>query len=271
MKKIVVPVDFSEDSIKAVNVAINIAKQNKEIEVKLVHINTFLAEPGLNVDTAMKILNEHKNEMLSSIRKVKNMFKGTNVKVHSQIEVDAFVSQGVVNIAKDYEADLIIMGTLGSNTLIKKIIGSNTLSVIDQTEIPVLVVRTDLLDYNIKDILFVSEENQGINVSYLDKAKKFASDINASIKILVVKNITTNIQEEVNSINHIGDISIEYINSSETLVNVLNDYIERKAPYGLIAMPTLKYGFFEKLWNTEDINALVNKAHFPLLLYPYNK
>ncbi|MBP1926590.1 nucleotide-binding universal stress UspA family protein [Sedimentibacter acidaminivorans] len=149
MKKILVPIDGSKASRKAAEQAISIAKQFGS-EVKLVTVVNLPSEEkyaffGVNVQNAFYA---NRKEMLKElITQESKMLKSIiNTLDYADIKLDKIVLEGVayeqiLNLSKEENFDLIVMGRRGFSHIERFFIGSVTQRVISDAHCPVLVVN----------------------------------------------------------------------------------------------------------------------------------
>ncbi len=140
MKKIVVPVDFSQHSEYAMEVAANIAKKHNS-EIIAVHMMG-LSEAVVTRDESkevfeamyyMKLAEKRFDEFLDKVylEGVKVTDTVHNYKNFSELN----------DLAQEFHADLIVMGSHGRSGLKEVFVGSNTEKVVRTSEIPVLVIK----------------------------------------------------------------------------------------------------------------------------------
>lgn len=154
MKKIVVPVDFSDYSEHALKVASNIAKI-KSAELVVVHMmglsDAVLPKDNSNSMEGMfyiKLTQKRFEEFLD-----KDYLKG--VTVH-QVVRNYKVFSELDDVAKEHHADLIVMGSHGSSGLSEMFVGSNTEKVVRTADTPVLVIK-ESLDFDLKTAVFACD------------------------------------------------------------------------------------------------------------------
>lgn len=184
MKKIIVPVDFSEHSDYAMEVAANLAKtHNAEIlALHMLEISDMLVSASAVKEYSetllfMKMAKKRFEEFLD-----KEYLKG--VKVTDIVQYHKVFSE-VNETAIKHNADLIIMGSHGASGLKEFFIGSNAEKVIRHAEIPVLIIKERISDYSIKKVLFAS--NFDINeVGGFIKTQLFFKKMNVEMKFLYV-------------------------------------------------------------------------------------
>lgn len=192
MKTILVPTDFSEQALNALDLAAQIAKKS-EAKIILTHViegarsfssfNT-MGEGGSPVGEdafLIKRLVEAHEKNLSDLKE-SPMLEGlqveTRVKVGSPYES---ISQAV----SDDEADLVVMGTKGSSGLDEVLIGSNTEKVVRYASCPVITVKNKVALTSIESIVFATDlsDNQDRLVS---KVKDMQKMLNAKLHLLKV-------------------------------------------------------------------------------------
>lgn len=158
--KIVVPTDFSESSVKALNFAVQIAKKTNAV-ILLHHIiegfqdrrmyGSMQPSPEEKMLMSLMDIAAHKkiNEMIASLQ-------AEGVEINVSVDVGSVYTSIAEKIASD-DVDLIVLGSHGHSQLDKKYLGSNSHKVIRNTHHPVVVVEGDANLDNIKNIVFASE------------------------------------------------------------------------------------------------------------------
>ena len=176
MKKILVPIDFSENSKNALRVAAGIAlKSGAALEMLHVNLAAIYSAPLSEYVAAPTIILEDEKyaaEAAEELEKLKTAqfssgeFK--NVKVTARIS-DGFLHSTVKSVCEDDDIDLVVMGTTGSSGLGEFLLGSNTEKVIRTSPCPILAVPEKTKEFNPKVILLPSTlkpEQKGV-FSYL--------------------------------------------------------------------------------------------------------
>ncbi|MDQ7918666.1 universal stress protein [Mesonia sp. MT50] len=184
MKKIVVPVDFSEHSEYAMQVAANIAKKHNA-EIIAVHM-LGLSDNMINRDEAkqtqeamfyMRLAEKRFGEFLN-----KDYLEG--VKVTDTVH-DYKVFTELNQVALDFGADLIIMGSHGSSGLKEVFVGSNTEKVVRTSEIPVLVIKGRHENFTFKSGIFACDFLKNSVVPY-QKAKRMFDTLEIQMQMLYI-------------------------------------------------------------------------------------
>ncbi len=207
VQKILVPIDFSEASLNALNTAIFMA-QRQHAQIILFHVvNTYSILPNPDHDIIYdsnleKLLDEH----LKNIRKLAD-------KITNQYFVDcrAFIRTGLVSseilrASIDFYADIIVLSTYSTSSTNNHFrIGSNTLSVIKNANCPVLTVPPEQKFEKFSTILYPIRPVKGALEQY-DLAKTILRENKAE---LIVVGMVDNTHKE----------SFELLNQETALLN----------------------------------------------------
>ncbi len=172
MKKIIVPVDFSEHSEYALKTAAKLAKKNNA-EILALHMLEMsdimlTASDGLQYEKAVYFykLSEQKFEKFIEKDYLKDI-KVTPIIKHFKVF-------GEVNdVAHKHDADLIVMGSHGSSGVKEFFIGSNTERVVRNSDVPVLVVKSSGIDVNFEKVVFACDFAEESIKPYINAVKLF--------------------------------------------------------------------------------------------------
>ena len=187
MKKILVPVDFSEVSEAAARFAIDLAKENN---ASVTFLNS--AEINYFADYHFPVYSNAKlmvTEVVESIqRQMDRMVKEYAVK---GIEIIGKVSpltlmESIKNEIKESEIDLCVVGTTGSSGLEEFFVGSNTEKIVRQVNCPVISIpRASSVDA-IKKIL-VPIDLREIRATFLAEVRVLQKLFNCNLEFVWVK------------------------------------------------------------------------------------
>ncbi|MBO9700302.1 MAG: universal stress protein [Sporocytophaga sp.] len=200
MERILVPVDFSIYSQKAIEAAAYIALQ-KNCEVKLLHvvqqvyvpkIGSFgdpLFEDELQMDYQARIM-EVKQRLLKGFE---DRLKSKGVKCSGDI-VQGKVSKEVLLHAAEEDIDLIIVGKKGESDFEEVLFGSTTLKLIRKSNIPLLILKNTEAAFKIKTIVFASNFEEPVH-KIITKVKSMSQAFGADLHFLKVNTPSGNIPE----------------------------------------------------------------------------
>jgi len=273
MKKILVPVDFSKEAKYACKVAATIAKKTKS-EIILLHmldIPSKIIDPlnsngmrgGAQSIAYMKAIHR-KFEKYKALPFFKGIKLTEDVKFHKAFE-------GVIQESKKHKVDLIIMGSQGATGLKEMIVGSNTEKVVRSSDIPVLVIKHDVENFAIKNILFASDFSAKSKKNF-KKVINFAKLFNAKINLLFVNTIhnfetSRESQKKLNAFVKNLDFkhSINICNDKTVEEGILNYGRENNSD--IIAINTHGRSGLSQLFNESISKELANHALRPVITF----
>ncbi|MFK2819950.1 universal stress protein [Flavobacteriaceae sp. LMIT009] len=184
MEKIIVPIDFSEHSEYALRTAAGLAKKYN-VEVLALHMLE-LSDALLTRTEAheqrkaiffLELAKKRFDEFLEKdyLKEIKVVPIVKHFKVFSEVN----------DVAKEHDADLIIMGSHGASGFKEFFVGSNTERVVRNAEIPVLVVKNEIKDFNLDTVVFATDFDEENVRPYLNATKMF-DVLGAKLKLLYV-------------------------------------------------------------------------------------
>ena len=141
-KRILVPVDGSPTSNAGLDEALKLARSDRA-QIRLVHIIddtvAFNTGDGAGVNYVLDALRKSAEEVLSSSTE-----RARRAKLQPETELienaTGRVADAIVDRAKRWRADLIVMGTHGRRGFNRLLIGSNAELVVRHSAVPVLLV-----------------------------------------------------------------------------------------------------------------------------------
>lgn len=273
MKNILVPTDFSDQAEKALKVAAQLAKKfNGEIFLlHMLELPLQLIDPigggNQNIPEAlffMKLAHQRFTKIMKE-----PYLKG--IKVHETVEFHrAF--DGIMEISKEKNCDLIVMGSHGASGFQEMFIGSNTEKVVRHSEIPVLVIKNQIPDFDIEDFVFATDANLQ-HRHILNKAVTFADKLNAKFHLLFV-NTPNDFMTSEEASEKIREFA-EEITSENYKIHIYNDIsvekgilnFAKKLDAGLLGIGTHGRKGIAHFFNGSISEDLVNHANRPVVTF----
>ncbi|PCH52567.1 MAG: universal stress protein UspA [Flavobacteriaceae bacterium] len=231
MKNILVPIDFSDQAKYAAKVATDIAKvtNSKVFLLHMLELPTGVVDPSSfgntnNNPTTLLFLNRA-YEKFEDFKKLP-FFEGIEVADSVQFHK---AYDGIIDESKKQSIDLIVMGSKGTSGLEEMLVGSNTEKVVRNSNVPVLVVKSDIDHFKIENIVFASNFEQKSKVTF-QNILNFAALFNARIHLLKINTIhnfeTTKESSDAirNFINEfdLGDYTLNIYNDVSIEAGILN-------------------------------------------------
>ena len=275
MKKILVPVDFSECSEYALEVAFNLAKKY-DAEIIALHM---LGIP----DTVLTSSNS--KEMLEGMYYLKLAEKRFKEFLDKDYLEGITITDSVYSyknfnelntVALENKADLIIMGSHGSSGLSEVFVGSNTEKVVRNSDIPVLVVKKESKNFNAENAVFACDFTEENINAFKNAMKLFNSLTNAKVKLLYINLPGQNYRstKEIDARVH------NFLNKADALnlldqVDYYNDYTveegiynySNKAGVDIIALPTHGRRGLAHFFAGSISEDLVNHSNIPVITF----
>jgi nucleotide-binding universal stress UspA family protein len=179
-KKIIVPCDFSKTAENAVKHAAFIAAYTKG-ELILVYVQ----KKNDLLDILLPAFNIKKPSAVSDILSEKLSVEAARIQKEYAVKTIPVFSTGnitteIANLTDEFEADLIIMGTQGSDSKNEGFLGSNTYRTINKCSVPVLTVSSNPSKKGFETILLpidLSAHTRQKVTSAIQMAKLFTSHI----------------------------------------------------------------------------------------------
>lgn len=208
-KIILVPVDFSEQSIVALEHAEVIAKTIGS-ELILLHV---VNEQGFL--TSIFTSEDQEKVQTEVWKRIGNL--GLEVEKRSGIRATSMVSKGsiyeeVVRVAELTGANFIVMGTNGSDSIRKRFIGSNALRVVRESRVPVITIKGKPKHTGFRRIVLpldLSKETR----EKVNMAVSLSRYFQAEIKVVSV--LLTDDEEVLNRLNQILNQVSEFLDKAE--------------------------------------------------------
>ena len=141
ISKILVGVDGSEESLHAVDYAVDAAQK---YDAEVIALNVILSYMTIFGPAIPRYMSELKQEAQSYLDKVKEKTKtirNNRLRLRTEIVEAASAVSGVVDFAEKEKADLIIVGTRGRSGFTKLLLGSVASGVVTYAHCPVMVVK----------------------------------------------------------------------------------------------------------------------------------
>lgn len=180
MKRILVPTDFSEPSMEAFKMALNLAAVNHG-EVIVFHAIYIPGGAHLSYDPLL--MAEFEKDTEKEFKKMKKNSKDL-ARVNFEMVYDDVLS-AVKKITEKKKVDLVVMGTTGISRIQEMIIGSNTEKVVRHSSVPVLAVHKAVEVSTIKNILLPTNLSLK-QTKFIHKVKELQEFFGATLNILLI-------------------------------------------------------------------------------------
>lgn len=279
--KILVPVDFSEQSLIALEQSYNLAREYNA-EITLLNV---VDEGGMLAKFFSK---EQHEDMKKSIQKqLDDLAKDAEKK--SGLKFNTLVAKGHIydkinEVADLINATMIIMGTNGDGNLKKRFIGSNALRVVRESKVPVITIRGKHHRKGCKNIVLpldLSKETREKVSKAIELSHHFGGATIRVVSVLftadefVVNRITRQLGQvkaflEKENIECTAEI-IKGIKGEETLAQNILEYAN-KVEGDLILIMTQQEVDFTQYFIGSSAQEIINHSTIPVMsILPQHK
>ena len=272
--KILVPIDFSEQSLIALEQSYNLAREY-HAEITLLNVieeNSMLAKlfSSEQQDDFRKKVQEQLDTLAESVTKKSKIIVNTLVAKGS-------VYEKIAEVADLINATMIVMGSNGDGGLKKRFIGSNALRVVRESNIPVITIKGKHHRNGCRNIILpldLSKETREKVTKAIELSKLFHGSIIRVVSVLfttdefVVNKLTRQLGQvksflEKEGIECTAEI-VKGIKGEETLAQNVLEYAERSKG-DLILIMTQQEVDFTKYFIGSSAQEIINDSSIPVM------
>lgn len=275
MKNILLPTDFSKNSINAICYALEFLKA-KKCQFYILNVqkaSSFITDDMMVVNSSTTIyktlINAAKKSIDNIVSTIKEEFDNKNHQFHSIVDYDNFIDS-INQVCEKHDIDLIIMGTKGASGLEKVLFGSNTVRVMQRCIKPVLAIPNGYRFKKLENIVFATTNSKILTKEELDILNRIVTSNNASLKILHLadqNHLVYDAYDNVDFLNiNFSNPKHEFIDTSNSeMFSAVHAFIE-KNDINMLAIMNKKHSFLERLFKTHSVERFAFKMDIPLLV-----
>ena len=236
MKKVIVPIDFSEHSEHALKAAALLSQRN-QIEIVALHM----------LDLSVVSLSESASDLQAQSvfylklaeKKFRTFLKKEYLKdIKVTPIIKHYLSFKEINtIAEEEKADLIIMSSHGASGIKELFLGSNTEKVVRHSTVPVLILKEELFDLNFEDVVYACDFSEKSIPAY-KKALKLMEFLGAELHLLYV-NLPN---DKFKTSSQMQEMAVKFLTKANQNINKLKDITfecEHTIEKGILKFSTL--------------------------------
>lgn len=273
MKKILVPIDFSDTANNAFVYALEMAKV---YEAKLVLLHTFSLPivdgqlVPINYVEMYQTLEELNSDRFKDvIEKLKGIAKQHNAEniTLDHIMMDGDLLYCIKQVVSQDHIDFVVMGTNGASGWLDSFMGTNTSNLISDIEVPVLSVSSETKFQKIKTIGFRTRYKED-EIYALNDVMDLAKRIGAKVKCIYVKTPDSGfkggrIEYWESVFENERDLEF-FVIPSENIESTIEDFIANQG-IDLMAMVSHRKNFFTRLFTTSNTEKMALHSKTPIL------
>ncbi|MCX2740929.1 universal stress protein [Pontibacter anaerobius] len=269
MKTLLVPVDFSESSFRALEYALDLASRS-QVEIVVMHsAEKGAILPGLGsgkVEEDKRTAQQKLDGILANINR-------SDVPVRYIVREGGAVGE-IVKAVEEFGVTLVVMGTGGAKNFTKKVFGTTTESVAKEGLCPVLAIPEGAAIRPIEHIVYAADFENGDQVTTM-QLLNLKELLNATITFLHIKSES---QPDYIDDEYIKDSLVKQFPEAElNFMEIANkDVAEGITKYvqandtSLLAFTILNRMFWEKIFHSSVTSQLLKTLKIPMLALPEN-
>jgi nucleotide-binding universal stress UspA family protein len=277
MKTILLPTDFSKNSINAINYALELYKNEtcKFYVLNVQRASTYISDDFMGVSTSATIYNTiidaAKKSVTNIISRIKKQYHNEQHEFEAIVDYDNFIDS-INQVTAKYDVDMIIMGTKGATGLAKVVFGSNTARVMQRCKIPVLAIPEgySLSGAGLKKIAFTTNHITSFNIKQLRVLKEVVALHNSKLHIL---HIADKFQEAQKQLQNMNFFNIYFEEAEHDYIDVQNKDMFKKVHRYLkdnnvemFVMISERHSFIERLFTRHALEKFAFSIDVPFLI-----
>ena len=288
LRKILVPVDFSQPSQNAARFAVMLAAKSNS-EVKLLHVFnspvvdmipfTDVASIQIDFDMNYNLLHKAAKEKLikfhADLLEFAKQIGADNVPIGYTLR-EGYAAYGIIETSKKYRPGMIVMGTKGEGFRSTELVGSVANEVSEETHLPLLVIpeRAVLKGVDeVKNILYATNFDDSDYTS-IRKLLRIVSPFNTKLYCVHVSDKSDSpairahssaLKDYFKKINQKLAVECSFVESKD-MVKSFMDVIKEKQ-INLVALTTIKRSMIYKLFNPSLSKQMIYQSDVPVLLF----
>lgn len=274
MKTILLPTDFSKNSISAINYTIELFK-DQVCDFYILNVqkaSSFISDDMMVVSSSTTIYSTLIEAAKKSIKNIISSINENQVNdkhtFHPLVDYDNFINS-INQIVEKHNIDLIVMGTKGASGLNRILFGSNTVRVMRHCNVPLLAIPNNCKFTKFNQIGFVTNHITLYNRDSLKVLKDLTAITKSKLTILHLTNDVASNEYMHNRTFfnlYFNDVTHKAIEpEKESLLDTVNKYKELNH-LDLIAIVKKQRSFFEYFLRNFTEEEIAYSSQMPLLI-----
>lgn len=277
--RILVPIDFSDNSLAALEYAVAIACQTGA-EITLYHGFYVMTEVQFaTIDPAylnIQIDNQelYWNERLEGLKEKladRTYTDGTPLSVKTLVKM-GLVADDIGEMVRQGEYQFVVMGTKGASGLERIVLGSIAGAVAEQVTCPILIVPQKVTYNGLRNIVYATDFDCA-DTAIIDGLLEFCKLFDAKLTCLHVNtnadlaNRDRTMLESLKNIYwHVSEARINFVlETDESAINGIRRYVQNNKPDMLVLL-NQKRSFIERIFDPSVSKEFTYTSEVPLMI-----
>ncbi|MEJ7587016.1 MAG: universal stress protein [Ferruginibacter sp.] len=272
IKKILVPIDFSSNSMNALQTAVAMAKRHNA-DLKLLHVfdidNTLYPEDNMGSNSNPEVAIKSLSRLAASVKSGDGINCGIAY-------ISGFISNAILQTAKSDNADIIVMGKNGNSGHRDSYAGTNSYYVVKKSHCPVLLIPSGKMYENFTDVLFPARPVISVFEKY-DLIRPIILKNNATLHVVGLRNPEyieelhiisklTEILKEQSLADHFNTTIDYYFKDNKFAAHLLDIIYKKEYPYDLLVISAELDNNIKDYYLGDYGQQLIHQCPIPLLI-----
>ena len=238
-----------------------------EVDVSGIHSSTMISSDTLNMVSMLE------EQATAALDQVKEQIIDAGVKCETQLLIGKSLNN-YLNHIEETESPFVIMGTVGSNAIENRILGSHTAKVISHIKSPLLVVPEEADFDGIADIIFATDYKTS-DTEHFKFLTEIANYFKSSIEAV---HVTDGAFNEATELTLLSDFekeirkTVDYLKLTFHLLYAKNiedrlHTIIKEQKVDMLVLVTQKRSFFERFFDKSLTKKMIYHTHIPMLIF----
>jgi nucleotide-binding universal stress UspA family protein len=275
MKKILLPPDFSENSINAIHYALNLFEHDT-CTFFILHVKS---STSYTTDDLMlagseslydSIVKGTKDQLDNLVARLKKQFNNKNFQYETIVDYDILIA-AIKQVKTSKQIDLIVMGSNGVTGAKEVVFGSNTINVIRNVDSDILVIPEGFQFEKLKEILLPLDSFDSMGGKAFSKILKFVKAYSSKLHVLRINQNGITLDVQNNDLKNIAYFLKDFPGIYHNINGVpmhfaVSNYIQTHA-IGLTILIEQKELLFERFFMGSSTTKIGNNIEVPLLVF----
>ncbi|WP_411894727.1 universal stress protein [Winogradskyella sp. A2] len=277
MKNILLLTDFSENSINAMEYALQLFSNELcefyvlNVQDSLSYTSDDLIHSKPNESIYDTLIADNKSKLKALVAQLK---LHSNERLHnfkSIVDYDVFIDS-IKQLINKYQIGFVVMGTNGASNIKESLFGSNALKVLRNIDCNTLVIPDGFKYKKPKKLLLALDTDDYVDHITVREIIELMEKLNASIEIKRFVASEDNVNAKINTDK---ELLLELINENKFTYDVISDMTlssilinsTKSKDTDVITLVGQFKGFFERLFGNSDKTQISKNLDCPLMIF----
>lgn len=273
--KLLVTTDFSANSKSAVRFAQTLSTQSKNIHVTFYHAVQILKPTVWNETFFEDYQSQELSRFLAELKKFVNASIGEGVNSFASVKyvIEKCISteNNIVQYAEKNKFNFICIATRGAG-LLRKIMGTHTSYLVNNSKIPLLVIPSHYKAKPINKATYLSDF-QNLKKE-AQQVSKFSTQLSLQVEVLHYSSVVIDKKQfeknialfKTAALAHFK-LNIQKNNLEHSLIDRVSKYVQKEKPQLLVMFTKREKSFFERIFLPSKSAELTYTTKVPVLIF----